>query len=42
MRRQWYIGFGVILLCLFALFAMLQDIVWFFCLFDTYCNPVDL
>ncbi|HGO6718600.1 TPA: glutamate synthase-related protein, partial [Legionella pneumophila] len=30
MRRQWYIGFGVILLCLFALFAMLQDIVWFF------------
>ncbi|HAT3891481.1 TPA: FMN-binding glutamate synthase family protein [Legionella pneumophila] len=30
MRRQWYIGFGVILLCLFALFAMLQDIIWFF------------
>ncbi|HAU0707005.1 TPA: FMN-binding glutamate synthase family protein [Legionella pneumophila] len=30
MRRQWYIGFGIILLCLFALFAMLQDIVWFF------------
>lgn len=29
MRRQWYIGFGVILLCIFAIFAMLQDILWF-------------
>ncbi|KGP62979.1 glutamate synthase, partial [Legionella norrlandica] len=29
MRRQWYIGFGVILLSIFAFFAMLQDIKWF-------------
>lgn len=29
MRRQWYIGFGVVLLCLLALFAMLKSIVWF-------------
>ncbi|CZI26286.1 TPA: FMN-binding glutamate synthase family protein [Legionella pneumophila subsp. pneumophila] len=33
MRRQWYIGFGVILLCIFALFVMLQDIRWFFAFF---------
>ncbi|KTD76542.1 FMN-binding glutamate synthase family protein [Legionella waltersii] len=29
MRRQWYIGFGIILLAIFALFAMLHDIKWF-------------
>lgn len=30
MRRQWYIGFGVILLILLGTFAMLKDIRWFF------------
>ncbi|WP_058472990.1 FMN-binding glutamate synthase family protein [Legionella quateirensis] len=29
MRRQWYIGFGVVLLTLMALFAMFHDIRWF-------------
>lgn len=29
MRRQWYIGFGVILLTVFALFVMLHDVQWF-------------
>ncbi|CAM2846902.1 FMN-binding glutamate synthase family protein [Legionella worsleiensis] len=29
MRRQWYLGFGVLLLILLALFAMLHDIKWF-------------
>lgn len=29
MRRQWYIGFGVVLLILLALFAMLHDVRWF-------------
>lgn len=29
MRRQWYLGFGVILLVLLAFFAMLQDVKWF-------------
>lgn len=30
MRRQWYIGFGVVLLVLLGLFAMLKDVRWFF------------
>lgn len=30
MRRQLYIGFGVVLLTLLALFAMIHDIRWFF------------
>lgn len=29
MRRQWYIGFGICLLGLLALFAMMHDIRWF-------------
>ncbi|KTD57746.1 FMN-binding glutamate synthase family protein [Legionella shakespearei] len=29
MRRQWYIGFGVVLLVLLAFFAMLHDVKWF-------------
>lgn len=30
MRRQWYIGFGIVLLLVLAIFIMLQDLVWFF------------
>ncbi len=30
MRRQWYLGFGVILLLLLAFFIMLHDVAWFF------------
>ena len=30
MRRQWYLGFGVILIVLFLLFVMLHDVRWFF------------
>lgn len=29
MRRQWYLGFGVVLLVLLAFFAMLHDVKWF-------------
>ncbi len=29
MRRQWYIGFGLVLLVLLALFTMLHDVKWF-------------
>jgi glutamate synthase domain-containing protein 2 len=29
MRRQWYIGFAVILIMLLAIFIMLQDLRWF-------------
>ncbi len=29
MRRQWYLGFGVILLAILLLFAMFHDIRWF-------------
>lgn len=29
MRRQWYIGFGIVLLITLALFAMLKSIGWF-------------
>lgn len=29
MRRQWYLGFGIVLLIVFALFAMLHGIIWF-------------
>lgn len=29
MRRQWYIGFGIVLLITLALFAMLHSIEWF-------------
>ncbi|WP_058534341.1 FMN-binding glutamate synthase family protein [Legionella saoudiensis] len=29
MRRQWYIGFGVVLLITLAIFIMLEDIRWF-------------
>src|SRR5688572_372964 len=29
MRRQWYIGFGVLLLVFLALFAMIHDARWF-------------
>lgn len=30
MRRQWYLGFGIVLLVFLAIFAMLKDIRWFF------------
>jgi glutamate synthase domain-containing protein 2 len=30
MRRQWYLGFGILLLTVFCAFAMLHDIRWFF------------
>lgn len=30
MRRQWYLGFGIILLALLMFFAMLHDVRWFF------------
>jgi glutamate synthase domain-containing protein 2 len=33
MRRQWYLGFGVILLIILAIFAMLQDLSWFLLFF---------
>lgn len=36
MRRQWYIGFGIIVLSIFALFLMLHDIRWFF----AFCIPI--
>lgn len=29
MRRQWYIGFGIVILVLLALFAMVHDLRWF-------------
>lgn len=29
MRRQWYLGFGVVLLTFLALFAMIHDVRWF-------------
>ncbi len=29
MRRQWYLGFAIILLAIFLLFAMSHDIIWF-------------
>lgn len=29
MRRQWYIGFGIVLLIALALFAMIHDVRWF-------------
>lgn len=29
MRRQWYLGFGIILLLILAMFMMLHDIHWF-------------
>lgn len=29
MRRQWYLGFGLVLLVLLALFTMLSDLRWF-------------
>ncbi len=32
MRRQWYIGFGIVLLLGLAFFAMLHDIRWFIAL----------
>ncbi|WP_133131281.1 FMN-binding glutamate synthase family protein [Legionella yabuuchiae] len=32
MRRQWYIGFGIVLLSIFLFFVMLHDTVWFFAL----------
>ena len=30
MRRQWYLGFGVVLLAVLLFFAMLHDVRWFF------------
>jgi glutamate synthase domain-containing protein 2 len=33
MRRQWYLGFGVILLAVLALFIVLNDVLWFFLFF---------
>ena len=30
MRRQWYLGFGIIVLIALAIFIMLKDIRWFF------------
>lgn len=30
MRRQWYLGFGVLLLVILGIFAMLKDLRWFF------------
>lgn len=30
MRRQWYVGFSIVLLVLFTLFALMQDLRWFF------------
>lgn len=30
MRRQWYLGFGIMLLIALAIFIMLEDIRWFF------------
>lgn len=30
MRRQWYLGFGILLLMTLAVFAMLKDVRWFF------------
>ena len=29
MRRQWYIGFGIIILSLFLILVMLHDAIWF-------------
>ncbi len=30
MRRQWYLGFGIVLIIVFIFFAMLHDVRWFF------------
>lgn len=30
MRRQWYLGFGIVLFMCFLIFAMLHDVRWFF------------
>lgn len=30
MRRQWYLGFGIVLLSLLAFFIIMEDIRWFF------------
>lgn len=30
MRRQWYLGFGIVLLAVFFIFVMLNDVRWFF------------
>jgi len=30
MRRQWYLGFGIVLLALFLIFLMMHDTAWFF------------
>lgn len=30
MRRQWYLGFGILLFACFLIFAMLHDVRWFF------------
>ncbi len=32
MRRQWYIGFGVVLLAIFLFLVMLHDAIWFLAL----------
>ncbi|GGI81852.1 FMN-binding glutamate synthase family protein [Legionella impletisoli] len=32
MRRQWYLGFGIVLLAIFLFFVMLHDTVWFLAL----------
>lgn len=36
MRRQWYIGFAIVLLVFMALFAMLHDMRWFI----AFCIPI--
>lgn len=30
MRRQWYLGFGIVLIVVFLFFVMLNDVRWFF------------
>ncbi|WP_133128438.1 FMN-binding glutamate synthase family protein [Legionella nagasakiensis] len=32
MRRQWYIGFGIVILTLFLILVMLHDTIWFLAL----------
>lgn len=32
MRRQWYLGFGILLLCIFLSLIMLHDTKWFLAL----------
>ena len=36
MRRQWYIGFGIVLLAFLAVLTMLHDQKWFF----IFCTPI--